>query len=392
MNLWPIRFFRRIVIAILILIVISFIALARQPQQSCFALRYGIVKIDGKIHTQAYLDCFDITKDKLVKSVLVNPNYNSITVLDDQRIIFCNTAAEVGSGAEIYNWKKGKIVESLKLSGGRPSMSILLNDKIVILSFKTRHVNQGTVQKPDFRVVSWPILEFFDRETLKKLGEVIIRDHANILEELAYQANREQLFFLSWSGLNSFEGSGLIGSVDSKTIKKTFQIDYGSYFGGGRGIAMGKERLYITAVDKTPYENNKPEDQQQLNKYLFVFDPQDLSLIKKIPISILAEQLTYVRKVNKLYIAHSSWDERTPQYIEVLDCETDKIIKKIPLKGFRRMSYVGKGKLYVSHSGGPLFGSDGSGGIAVIDVKADKIIKNIPGEYAPISYNFEPVD
>jgi DNA-binding beta-propeller fold protein YncE len=157
-------------------------------------------------------------------------------------------------------------------------------------------------------------------------------------------------------------------------------------------VANCGNKLYATAVNAESKQDATGTIESKLNDRLFVFSADDLSLLKTVPIGILAEQLTYVPAVNRLYIAHSSMSEKTPQCIEVLDCEKDKVITKIDVQGFRRMSYVGNHKLYVSCSGGPVFGSGGKGGLLVIDVRNNKIIKKIPGEYAPIAYNFNATE
>jgi hypothetical protein len=199
------------------------------------------------------------------------------------------------------------------------------------------------------------------------------------------------LYFLSWNSLSE-ERCGLLGGINVSSAALSHKIDYKDYFGAGRWVAACGPKLYVTAVDETSKEDLKPPEQRKRNKKLFVFSAETLALLKTITIEAIAEQLAYVPVVNRLYIGHASWDEKTPQLIEVLDCEKEKVICKIPVKGFRRMSYVGNHKLYVSCSGGPLFGANGSGGLLVVDVRTNKIIKKIPGEYAPVSYNFNPTD
>lgn len=359
-----------------------------------YAIRYKLEKDKGGIYTAAYLDQFDLINDEIVKTVRVDPANNSFTVLDADRLIFCNNGGKNGDGrVDVYDVRQTKIVKSLKIDGHTPRCAIVTKDKIIIVDLKSRDVNIGSAMRPDIRIRSWTCFEIFSRTTFEKIAEISLRDGDNVDERIALNAEKTKFSFISWNALGSGEEYGLLGELNLQTNKLLEQIDYQTYFGAGRWIAYGgSNKLYATAVETLPQRQKDGAVKPKLNSQLFIFNSDNLSLIKTIPIGILAEQLTYVPSVNRLYVAHASWDEKTPQYIEVLDCTTDKIITKIPVKGFRRMSYVGNHKLYVTHSGGPLFGSDGSGGILVIDVRTNKIIKKIPGEYAPVSYNFEPVD
>ncbi|MFA5840185.1 MAG: hypothetical protein WC890_05990 [Candidatus Margulisiibacteriota bacterium] len=359
-----------------------------------YAIRYELEKNESGIFNTATLDQISILNDKIKHSQRVDLGYNSFTVLDRNRLIMCDNGYREGEGkVDIFDFAKNKVTKTLCLTGKYPKAAVLAKDKIIIVSQKNRYVDIGIAGHKDVRIFFQPCFEIFDRNTFLKIGEIDLRDGDNVEERMGLGCDKTKLFFITWNALGSGEEYGLLGKIDLQAGILLKQIGYQPFFGAGKWVAVStNNKLYLSAVYTLPMKQKNGETKPELNNQLFVLDASDLSFIKTISIGVLAEQLTYVSDINRLYIAHASWDERTPQYIEVLDCATDKIIKKIPVKGFRRMSYVGNHKLYVTHSGGPLFGSDGSGGILVIDVKSNKVIKKIPGEYAPVSYNFEPVD
>lgn len=356
------------------------------PIPYAYAIRYGMINLSGKSLPIAYLDQINIQTDTIFKTIRIDSGYNSVSVLDDRSVILCNTTAAFNkSGADVMDIEQGKILFSFRLEGTTPRMAIATKDKVIFITVKEEQSSSSGSIYNSF--------EIFDRYSFNKIGDINLRNGENIDERISLGPDRKNIFFIGWNPTFYPDSSqGLMGKIDIISIKPSKQLDYVDLFGGGRWIASAGKKVYVSAVDATSKEEAKPHEKRKLNDKLFVFDYDDLSLIKTIPIGVLAEQLVYVPVVNRLYIAHSSWDQRTPQYIEVLDCEKDQIIDKIAVKGFRRMSYVGNHKLYVSHSGGPLFGSSGKGGILVIDVRTNKLLKNIPGEYAPISYNFFPID
>lgn len=356
-----------------------------------YALRYGIKKFLGEIYSVAYLDRIDLQTDTIVKSTSVDPGYNSLTLLDNNRLILCNTGGPISyGGADVFDVKQDKIIAGFKLNGVIAMVAIPAKDKIFIVTTKNTENQPGP-----FR--AWTSIEIFDQRTLKKIKDIDLREGERLEESVALSRDKSKLCFIGWNSIAYYpEDRGLIGIINTTNGELIKQIDYKEHFGGGNWIAIDSAgKIYATAVYPNPLEGRKSEEKRIANDRLFIFDSENLSLIKTIPIGILAEQLTYVPVVNRLYIGHSSLDEKTPQYIEVLDCEKDKVIAKIPVKGFRRMAYVGNHKLYVSYSGGmlPMFSpTEESSGILVVDVRTNQVLKKIFGAYAPISYNFNPPD
>ncbi|OGC36454.1 hypothetical protein A2311_03070 [candidate division WOR-1 bacterium RIFOXYB2_FULL_48_7] len=378
MNHWQIRFFS------LLAAIVLWVGQADCQAKYAYAIRYGTISLAGIVYSTAHLDQFDLKDDSLISSIPINSTYNSATILDNDRIILCSTqdTKHGPGGADIYSLKQKKIIDSFKLSGAYPKMAAIVNDKICITTGKK-------IEGFD-RLICWPAIEIFDRVTLSKIADLNFRRDERIEESISIDPITNKLYFLGWNtAWEPFFDGGLIGEIDIKTTKVVKQIEAGWNFGGGSGIEIAVNNLYCSAIYPSSGEGYKNEADRRLNNRLFVFDPVNFKIIKTINISILATQLKYVPEVNHLFIAHASWSEKTPQYIEILDCTTDNIIARISMKGIRRMAYVGNHKLYVSNSGGPNFGSNGRGNIAVIDVRTNKIIKRIPGEYAPIAYNFE---
>lgn len=344
-----------------------------------YAIRYGFQK--------AWLDQIDLTKDEVVRSMVVDPRYNSASFLDKNYLVLCNTGGQLSlGGADLFSLTKGKKHKAFKLKNSTPTLAVPLSQQIIFLTTKRRHVNIGSKTKKDIRIRWNRTFEFVSCPDMQWLGSIDLEVDHDILESVSLSHDKSKLFYITDRVI---QNHGRLGIIDLETRQVVRQIDTKQYFGAGEWVAAGpKDRLYVTAVYASPEEGQKSEAERRLNDKLFVFDAEDLSFIKKIPIGVLAEQLTYVPAVNRLYIAHSSLSEQTPQYVEVLDCDKDKVVAKISVEGFRRMSYVGNNKLYISCSGGPLLGSNGESGILVVDVRTNKIIKKISGEYAPISYNF----
>jgi len=352
-----------------------------------YSIRYELDKTQASQPVIAFLDQIDLVSDRVVKSIPIDPDYNSITFLDRDHLILCDTGGAMPYGkANIFDLKKEAVSATLEIEGIGPTLAIPAGGRIFVLTKKNNRL-------PGSRFRSWTAFEIFDRASLQKIGNIDLREGETVNESVSLSPDGKKLYFIGWNTLFlPYSAQGLIGMVDIGSGKLVKQFDYEKYFGGGRWVAARSDKLYVSASEADPKEDMKPAAERKLNSNLFIFNPDDLSLLKKVPIGILPEQMVYIPALDRLYIGHASLDNRTPQYLEVLDCKNDRVIAKITVSGFRRMAYVGNNKLYVSCSGGPLFGSNGYGGILVINIKTNKIIKMIPGEYAPLSYSFEGRD
>lgn len=385
-----IRFFKIFCLSLGLVLLLQDLCIGVRPAEKgsyAYAIRYGIERLAGASYPIGHLDQIDTSTDKIVRSTPIDAGYNSVTILNEDELILCNTSRQTeGVGADIFNTTTRSFTNKLDIAGLCPMVAVPAQDKIFIVTIKNTLSQPGPFK-------SWTSFEIFDRSSLKKIKDIDLQRGERIEDRVTLNKDKARLYFISWNSYYIPESNqGLIGYIDAKSGKLTKQFDYVDCFGSGRWVTVKDNKLYITAVDATSKEDLKPKAERLLNNKLFVFNAETLTLESTIPISILAEQCVYVPEVDCLYVGHSSLSEETPQYIEVVDCTAEKVIAKIPVKGFRTMSYVGNHKLYVSSSGGllPMFSKEEEpSGINVIDVRTNKVVNKIVGAYAPISIDYD---
>lgn len=142
-----------------------------------------------------------------------------------------------------------------------------------------------------------------------------------------------------------------------------------------------------------PYVINVKTRKEEINTSVHVFSYPDFKFKFKIDTLGKPKMYRYVPHVNKLYVSHYKG-------FSVIDCNTHKVIKHFPFASFQ-MEYVGQDILLISRMGldwEQVPGYTENGGwkakhvqssLLFFNVKTDTIIKELPGNFGPISKRYD---
>lgn len=221
-------------------------------------------------------------------------------------------------------------------------------------------------------------LEFYNQT-----GQFIVNTHlddfAFLIDSIAIYNNSLLIITdasrFSTQNISTFteQKYAFVSSVDPKTKKQNFVADFSKYFCAISGIAIDSDKAILYVASRTMPNKKNIHQSDEINTYIYVFNLNNNQLIKKIQSDQQPFQLTLVESQKKLYVSHQTG-------ISLID--TNKMEKINTLEfSTKWMFSVAGNKLVLSHN--DYDRQDHR--LIVLDTRTDKVIKEYPGEFGPVS-------
>ncbi|MBU0686800.1 MAG: hypothetical protein KKB81_02990 [Candidatus Margulisbacteria bacterium] len=328
------------------------------------------IKFDWpKVKTPALVK-IDIENDAIIRETKCHRMHNNLSI-DANGDVFVTRYKDVdflGQQIDKYIAKDNKIIKVAETYGMGPLTVVPYQDRLFVLMY-CRGDAYGKR-----RAASIEVLKKAGKNKYEFEKELILGTGTNTFShQMDVDFNSKKIYVLAYRVLPAEEQyRSFIYEIDLETASISREADL-EVPGGVSGLAISRDRKIYISATYWSYGMYRPK-----NDNIFVYSIDNFKLIRKIKTHILAKDLVYVADVDKLYVTYGAFGPHEP-YIEVIDCKKDKVIGKIAVKHIKKLNYIGNNKLYVSSPGI---------GIYVIDVEQDKIIKTIPGQFSPISFDF----
>ncbi|HAR63773.1 MAG TPA: hypothetical protein DF296_09975 [Candidatus Margulisbacteria bacterium] len=343
----------------------------------------------GSVASKDCLVQIDTQKDIILRDYEIKKSYGEISVGKSNAVILSlprKSYNSMGRDVDIFNPATNKINNIIKVQGLSPIRVTEANNKLYVGTYCAKSDLESAAFSSSIEIYNY---------NSKKNETIYVKD-INLGEHRRSDSytqtltpDKKNVYITAYElfSLDKF-GRSLIIEIDTSSNVITRTKDTEKIFGTSYGIAASNTKLFLSSLDKYPgaHDNYYPTDNT-----IYVFDRKNLELTDKITVADFPQQLVYVEHLNRLYALHRNLDV---QYMEVIDCNNDKVIKTIgPIYSPKMMSYVGNNKLYVSVGNNmfqPALPSSETPGILVIDLIKNSIIKKIPGDFGPmaIHYNF----
>lgn len=311
----------------------------------------------------------DVASDEVIARLRAHEMNNNLTV-DQNGDVYISRHRSVdtlGQQVDKYLVSKNKIVKVAKTRGVGPMTIIPYKNRLFVLMYcKADAYGKRRAAAVEVLRKVWGNKYIFEKEIVLGVGTYAYSDHMVVDKE------NKKMYVAAYRLLPlEEEHRTFIYEID---LEKACLVKEGELeeVGGPSGLALSKDgKLYVTTT-RWSYGHYQPK-----NKDILIYSAKDFSFIGKIRTQFMAKPLVYVPTVNKLYVLFERWSNVKPG-LWVIDCAADKVIKKIPLETYNKMSYVGQKKLYISTN-------NRERGVLVVDVVTDEIVNNIPGGLMPIS-------
>jgi len=332
------------------------------------------VYILTNINRDKYVMRLDLEKGKLEKFFKYKEPYMCFSIGENGKLYFSTTGGFDYLSRELFvvDQLKKKRSGKIKIRGKGTLRNFVVGDHLFVVNEFSDRRDLGDNSS----------IEIYNANTLEYQKTIYFPHKGQRLgAQLCLTPDKKKIYVVTWSAVNlSKFGQGSIYRIDVETGK--IDQSFGPYdsFCGARDIAVDKRgKIYISASYKEPGKYVKTED---CNTNILVFSPVSGKLINRISVGF-PEGLVYVALVDKLYVKSSLPGE---YYLNIIDCEKQKRISRIPGLLIHDFAYGGRGRLVATFKNL----SDEKECVGILDVETDKFIKKIELKSSGKRISFNP--